>query len=70
MFCALKGATRKPSCRNMRQKADTKTLFPTWDAVPCTISTRPAGACSLSEFIFSLVTLVSRHHEKSVVVGH
>ena len=38
MFWALKGATLQPSWRKMRHSADTRTLFPTDEAVPCTIS--------------------------------
>jgi len=34
MFWALKGATRRPSCLNMRHSAVTRTLFPTDDDVP------------------------------------
>src|SRR6185437_6672062 len=49
MFCDLKGATRRPACRNRRHSAVTIRLLPTDDAVPCTINVRafiatyPAG---------------------------
>ena len=34
MFCALNGATRRPSCLKMRQSAATRVDFPTPLAVP------------------------------------
>ena len=40
IFCALKGATRSPSCAKMRQRPVTSVLLPTVEAVPCTISVR------------------------------
>ncbi len=40
MFCALKGATRRPARRKIRQSAVTTRLFPTYDAVPWTITVR------------------------------
>src|SRR3990172_8874716 len=41
MFCALKGATCRPSCTNIRQRAAARTDLPTWDIVPCTMMTLP-----------------------------
>ena len=41
MFCALKGATSQPSCFKMRSSAAQSTLFPTDEAVPCTIRLFP-----------------------------
>ena len=38
IFCDLNGATRYPSCRNMRHSAAHSRLFPALDIVPCTIS--------------------------------
>src|SRR5256885_1136795 len=38
MFCALKGATSKPSCRMMRQSAPTVSDLPASEAVPNTIN--------------------------------
>ena len=34
MFCALKGATRSPSCAKMRQSAVVVSDLPAWEAVP------------------------------------
>ena len=39
MFCALNGATRKPSCLKMRHSAATSKLLPTDDIVPWIIRT-------------------------------
>jgi hypothetical protein len=38
IFCALKGATRHPSWAKMRHNPVTMVLFPTVEAVPCTMS--------------------------------
>ena len=34
MFCALKGATRNPSCSRMRHMAAVSTLLPALEQVP------------------------------------
>ena len=39
MFCALNGATSRPSCANMRQSAAASTDLPAWDEVPWTMMT-------------------------------
>ena len=40
MFCALNGATRRPSWAKMRQSAVAITDLPAWEEVPCTMMTR------------------------------
>ena len=40
MFCALNGATLRPSCRNRRHSAEVTMLLPTEDAVPWTMMAR------------------------------
>ena len=37
MFCALNGAVRQPCRANMRHKAVTVILLPTYEPVPCTM---------------------------------
>ena len=45
MFCALKGATVRPSCLKMRTSPVTNRLLPALELVPCTMrrpdTTRP-----------------------------
>ena len=43
IFCALKGAGRYPSCRNIRQKAVLRMLFPASEQVPTNITGRNLG---------------------------
>ena len=48
MFCALNGATLKPSCFIMRSSAAHSTLLPTDEPVPCIISDLPLMSIVLS----------------------
>ena len=52
MFCALNGATRKPSCSRIRQNAAASTLFPAFEDVPCTVK---IAECGNKPFIFFFI---------------
>src|SRR5581483_12487455 len=64
MFWALKGATSKPRSLKMRHRAVTRTLLPTEDAVPCTISTLP-GIQHLPEGFEQDVVFARRTHRET-----